>query len=122
MKLKYRLEKLENALVFQVLWMDERFRASESVGRPEHWVSDRGCVVSSNNRPDLYRCNDEIHIHLPGVEKGKDRWVSAINFSSNDGRDRCFERIHEILKSWANKWDWSGEGENNESVDNTYEV
>ena len=54
MKLKYRLEKWEKALVFQVLEMDERFRGRER-GSVFEYRAHNGLCVQSIDYPEIIR-------------------------------------------------------------------
>lgn len=96
MKLKYRLEKWERALVFQVLEMDERFRrkfpADELLTHDE---------VRSFSCPEI----NYSFIFLWGTDKIGDMRVSHLRFDDNEKRDARFEEIHAQLADWAANWE-----------------
>jgi len=100
MKLKYTLSKLEKALVFQVLEMDERFRSRADVGgilcraKNEMWVR-------SMDTPEIRG----VEIFLRGESKEGDDSIEILEFDTNKQRDKIFNRIQEALADWAENWE-----------------
>jgi len=115
MKLKYRLEKWEKALVFQVLEMDERFRSDNSMCVCNCFVSKNGVKVYSADFPVI-----DNDVFLMGYSWSEDNNVSSFDFDSNKERDEHFDRIQEAIEDWANNWKGWGDKENYTEVDNAY--
>jgi hypothetical protein len=105
-KIKYRLEKWENALVFQVLEMDERFRSGNK-GANSHRRPSR-YNVTSYCAPSII--GSEV-VHLRGSDKSMDLYISTHTFSSNKERDEYFDEIQDALADWAANWEGWREGE-----------
>lgn len=94
MVIKFRLEKFEKALVFQVLEMREDLRGCDE------YVCENGISVESSNVPDITTVDDDT-IYLQGDDVEEDLRVSVAHFESDEERDRCQERILQALSAWA---------------------
>lgn len=113
-KLTIKLEKFERALVFQVLAMDERFRAEPYLkARKYEFTTDAGhaCVISQSF-PHLYygaATNSDgeklLNISLRGVHRAEDFNVETMSFADNDERDAVYNRIIRALGRWAARWE-----------------
>lgn len=100
MKLKYRLEKFEKALVFQVLEMDDRFRCEKGGFQRVHTA--KGFHVFSDYTPQLSQCDG---VYLRGKDEARDLEIQCLNFVTNKDRDEQFDKIQAAIEDWANNWD-----------------
>ena len=92
MKLKYKLIKLERALVFQVLEQSELVEPGGNLYR-----CSNGVLVGSVRSPELSGSS----IFLRGDFKASDLKAAARDFESNAERDDYAARLHAALKEWA---------------------
>ncbi len=92
-KIKFRLEKWEKALVFQVLEMDERFKNTT-------WEAKNGLDIVSMLCPDV----TERGLWLRGGSKDSDIRVASQLFVSDAERDARYDTIIAALKDWALNW------------------
>ena len=119
MKLKYRLEKWEKSLVFQVLWMDERFRSTNELGENRFRSTQGFSVISGEYRVTI----GSNWVSLPGVNALNDLEVGVMSFDSNEERDEHYNKIQEALKDWATNWEgWKEEKEVSFDGDGVFEV
>ena len=109
-RIRFRLEKWERALVFQVLHMDERFRAGKypdekSFTVPFLFSGIPSITVVSMYGPRLLGDGDNItHIHLRGSEDKSDLEPCCMFFSDNPARDRAYTLILNVLRDWSCGW------------------
>lgn len=95
-KIKFKLIKLERALVFQVLEQDERFRCGKDSISITYYACN-GVIVSSACGPGLE--GDEIC--LRGDMPEHDHLPATISFKSNDERDAYATKLLEALRDWS---------------------
>ena len=90
--LKYTLLKLEKALVFQVNWLDEKYKGSRS------WHVDRMDIMDINFTVDtkMYILDGQTTI---GLREGITCDISG--FATNDKRDETYKNVKQTLKAWA---------------------
>jgi hypothetical protein len=101
-KLKYRLIKLEKALVFQVLEQDERFRCPSSGSTSPAFNASNGVRVRSNDTPTLVASESTItEIYLRGHSRSNDYFPAQLRFSDNNSRDNAAVMIARALQEWA---------------------
>jgi hypothetical protein len=108
MKIKYRLEKWEKAIVFQILEMDERFRTTEDgPGDGIKYVcKTNDMLVRSSSYPRL----EADIIWLRGEDKEDDLDIICRLFDTNKERDIYYSKVQAALNDWANNWEgWSKE-------------
>jgi len=112
-KVKVRIELVgANQILFQVLEMDERFRASESY--KEHMLnSDEFKIfrsVSSMDNPAIGGSSDEygdgdINIWLRGCLTSSDFRVTLWDSSSLNEALKFIIELKKALKDWAENWE-----------------
>jgi hypothetical protein len=100
-KIRFKLAEFERGLVFQVLYMDERFRSN----RKENMVYKpiKNLEVISCGGPDISGIGSGI-IFVRGPEKKKDLRITIATFESNSKRDVAKTLIIEGLRQWAENW------------------
>lgn len=97
-KLKFRLEKFERAIAFQILEQDSRFLSTLSDDGYEFEASN-GFEVCSDSAPAL----SEHIVWLRGYEPENNWEVASLEFDSNIERDIYVARLVAALKEWAAK-------------------
>jgi acid stress-induced BolA-like protein IbaG/YrbA len=95
-KIKFKLIKLERALVFQVLEQDERFRRKSHAESAPMFVTSSGVTVQSIYESAL----SDSEIYLRGAD-GNDFRAYVVNYKDNDKRDKVFARTIEALMDWS---------------------
>lgn len=96
MKIKYYLIPMEKAVVFQIIWMDERFRNTKST-----FTSVNKLTIKSANYLELYKDG----VYLLGTENEKDDPISIEYFDDNEERDAYISRVHSALEDWGKNWE-----------------
>jgi hypothetical protein len=97
-KLKYRLIKLEKALVFQILEQDARFLNRNNFAvQPFH--ASNGMTIYSKYDPELNQSS--TNIYLRGVKESSDLHPSLRTYPTNEARDIAFNKIQAALVEWA---------------------
>ena len=99
-KIKFYLKKLEKALVFQILEMDEKFRAQTEEDRVE--FKYRQFSICSKANPSI--SDNESILYVRGYNRKEDFKITTLTFKSNNERDEHFKRILTTLTQWAKKW------------------
>jgi hypothetical protein len=107
-KITFRLEKWERALIFQVLYMDERFRNARN-GFSKTFTSRIGFQIRSVIGPEFTREDTpggavSGWIDLWGYQSEDDLRVRTIHFASNAERDAYYASAFLALRDWAHKW------------------
>lgn len=98
-KLKYKLIKLEQALVFQILQQHENFLRKERT--LEHSYRARnGWVIKSELSPNLNSVSDKV-IYLRGSMPRYHFIPTSYFFDNNLSRDAAYDQIQEALKDWS---------------------
>lgn len=101
-KAKIKFCRFENALAMQVLYMDERFRAT--IGERKMFQGyGLSAVISCSKAGDPHIDDHISHIYLRGAFSNRDHHVSV---------SRCayVETVVSLLKDWAQNWEgWKGE-------------
>lgn len=93
-KLRFRLEKFEHALVFQVLEQDARFNTNSDT-----FNASNGCSVSSVSYPRYYP--EDGRILLRGNNACQDLAVHIAEFESNEERDEHYDKVLVALAEWS---------------------
>lgn len=110
--LRYRLEKFDRCLAFQVLWQTPSFKMDEESRRGSE--SDRNRLrfkPESSPLRVITESNPEIQddaIYLQGMDKTDDHKLSLKYFSNNRARDTWFKNMNNSLHEWAARHqEWS---------------
>ena len=107
-RIKFRLEKWERAVVFQVLEMDKEFRCASRIMKTD-FKTDNFSVLSYEN---LAICNQRWHeIYLWGYDKDRDFNIDSVYFDDNTIRDEYYDKVIKSLKYWAKNYPWSDKEE-----------
>lgn len=93
-KIKFKLIKLERALVFQVLEQDSRFTSERMTFE---YRAANGFYVKSSSVPQITSCS----VYIRGDQLGIKFLPVSITFVSNEERDGLFARIIEALRDWS---------------------
>jgi hypothetical protein len=96
--IKFRLEKWENNLVFQILEMNEKWRNSFEFQNNKNTIFKR---VESVSEPQLIR---DI-VYLRGSDLDLDFVVSSMYFPSKEECDTAYNEIISLLKEASDHWD-----------------
>lgn len=95
-KIKFNLVSLEQALAFQVTYMDERFLQCE-------YITNNKFIVKSQSCPSFdMDCNI---IYLRGFVLERHLDVTVRYFKSNIERDIYKNKMVEALKDWTDNWE-----------------
>lgn len=108
LRLKYRLEPTKKwvggveyaSLSFQVLYMDEVFRAPKK-GSCE-FLASNGVSIMSYDSPNINLFEDAVY--LRGHDRASDNYVQANFALSVAERDALIKKIHFALKEWSVEW------------------
>lgn len=95
--IKFRLEKFEKGLVFQVIEMDKRFRCSATDN--SEFISSQ-LIVASSLCPDLTTSK----IYLRGSDYLNDFKIATIMFDNNEERDIYHNKVIVSLTEWSNNY------------------
>lgn len=87
--IKFRLEKWEKAVVFQILEQD-KFKRGEVYSNEEFSIE----VLL---HPELPDCSS---IFLRGSDSSKDLSVSSVLFNTTVGRDEYYDKIMKVFSDW----------------------
>jgi len=101
MKLIYRLERWGNAVVFQVVAMDERFRSNQGKGQVKYFKSTNGMRIKSFTSPLL----EYDEVYLRGYNSSGDEYVSSLQFKDKKEAEEYIEKVHDALADWSDNWD-----------------
>ena len=110
-KIKFRLVKFEKALIFQVLEMDDTFRASVS----NEFISSMGVEIRSECVPSFDDDSDDV-IYVRGSQESADLDVVVKNYNTNEERDDAYGKILLALEEWALNWKGWAENKNDPAV------
>jgi len=119
-KIKFRLENWGKTVLFQVIEMDERFRAERDKKNIFH--SECGLVVGSFDAPG-FDFDDNNLLYLRGyLKKCDDNVCVKIFYCEKDAKDYCLKIIC-ALRDWAENWEgWEeNEADTKEPRENVYE-
>lgn len=95
MIIRFRLDKYEKALVFQVLDMREDLRGRDA------YLASNGVEIKTTTHPYLEVYDSTPHVYVRGCDSTQDAYPAGIAFSSNEKRDEYYENVIQALKEWA---------------------
>ena len=99
--LKVKLLRWEKALIFQVLEMDERFRATDYDHEQVFRASNGIKILSGGNSPFL----DSHDVWLRGYKTDSDLQATVLQTDSNEERDQIFNSVTLALSEWQRYWE-----------------
>jgi len=97
-KIKFRIERWGNSIVFQVLEMDERFRSND--GKNNYFVHPNGITIASIWGPEL----DDRYVHLWGNGEEEDNKVVVRVCDTEEEAVEYKRKVVVALKSFAKHW------------------
>lgn len=111
-KIKFRLERWGNTVLFHIIEMDERFRCSVGAKRSNEFsspISSIGIDIVSCNGPSLIGNplgpHDENNVlFLRGSAVEEDNRVCLRVFESAEDAEVYKQKILEALADWAKNW------------------
>jgi len=101
-KLKYRLEKWEKVVVFQILEQNELFKNKNTFNDLDYATNNDMVITSSDRRStDL---EDKI-IFVRRVNTRCPLSIGTKYFNNNEERNKYFDSMQKALKDWAANWE-----------------
>ena len=97
--LKYRLEKLDRSILFQVLEQDES-QVYKGEGVSLSYKCTNGVTIYSSSVPDITYAG-QLKIYLRGSDPKYYLVPSLTKFGNNEARDIAYSKITEGLAEWA---------------------
>lgn len=113
-KIKFKLFNWRNRVCFQVMEMDERFRANTSDGLQ---FSTDNFTICSKSYPELL--SNEIYLH--GQDRSEDCFKVFYDFPYEGDAIEYIKKAKAALKDWAENWEGFKEKttkETEETLDN----
>lgn len=95
----YILEEKGGCVYFQILQMDERFRAQSLDEGAPTYAADNGMIISSVVRPELG--NDVVY--LRGNEKDSD--TESVSLKPTYDPKEYIQKAHRALREWNGRWE-----------------
>lgn len=112
-KVRVQLEVWGQAVMFRVLYMDERFRSKKEAPYNPSYVCDNKITITSVRSPEL----DEGAVYLWGYYHDQDTDGQCWAFDTAEDAKAYKMKILDALADWAENWPGWAEDEEQAEVD-----